>query len=98
VRVFRRAADGDVEPVRIIKGDRTGIVGPVDVSVDVGRNELWVANYADHSALVFERNASGNVAPKRVIRNGPAGAPTLAFTNASAAAYDTKRDALIVPN
>jgi DNA-binding beta-propeller fold protein YncE len=98
VRFFRRSADGDVEPVRILKGDRTHIVGPVDVTVDPVRDELWVANYADHTALVFDRGASGNTAPKRIIRNAPEGAPSLAFTNASAAAYDTKRDALIVPN
>jgi DNA-binding beta-propeller fold protein YncE len=98
VRVFRRTAEGDVEPVRIITGDRTGIIGPVDVSLDVKRDEIWVANYSDHSAVVFERNASGNVAPKRIIRNATEGTAALTFTNASAAAYDTKRDALIVPN
>jgi hypothetical protein len=98
VRFFRRTAEGNVEPVRVIKGDRTQIVGPVDVSVDIKRDELWVANYADHTALVFDRGASGNAAPKRIVRNAPAGSPTLAFTNVSATAYDTKRDALIVPN
>ncbi|HVL69716.1 MAG TPA: hypothetical protein VM364_20835 [Vicinamibacterales bacterium] len=98
VRFYRRNATGDVEPVRTIKGDRTGIVGPVDVSLDLKRNELWVANYSDHSAVVFDRTASGNARPKRIIRNAPAGTPALTFTNASAAAYDTKRDALIVPN
>jgi DNA-binding beta-propeller fold protein YncE len=98
VRFFRRTASGDVEPVRVIKGDRTQIVGPVDVTVDPKRDELWVANYADHTALVFDRSASGNATPKRIVRNAPEGTPTLAFTNASAAAYDTKRDALLVPN
>lgn len=98
IRYYRRSENGDVEPVRIIKGDRTGIIGPVDVSLDVKRNEIWVANYSDHTALVFDRNASGNTAPKRIIRNAPAGTPALTFTNASAAAYDTKRDALLVPN
>jgi hypothetical protein len=98
VRFFRRSAEGDVEPVRVLKGDRTQIVGPVDVTVDAKRDELWVANYADHTALVFDRSASGNTAPKRIVRNAPEGAPALAFTNASAAAFDTKRDALIVPN
>jgi len=98
VRFFRRTADGNVEPVRIIKGDRTNLIGPVDVSVDTKRDELWVANYADHTAVVFDRDASGTAAPKRIVRNAPAGAPALAFTNASATAYDTKRDALIVPN
>jgi 6-phosphogluconolactonase (cycloisomerase 2 family) len=98
IRYFRRTADGNVEPVRIIKGDRTGLGGPVDVSIDAKRDELWVANYSDHTALVFDRNASGNVAPKRIIRNAPKGTPALTFSNAAAAAYDTKRDALIVPN
>ena len=98
VRIFKRGATGDLAPARVIKGDRTHIRGPVDVSVDTKMNELWVANYADHTALVFDRDANGNVAPKRIVRNGPKGAATLAFTNASAAAYDSKRDALIVPN
>ena len=80
------------------QGRRTGLVGPVDVSLDPKRNEIWVANYADHTALVFDRDATGNVAPKRIIRNGPKGSPALTFTNAAAAAYDSKRDAIIVPN
>ena len=98
IHFFGRTAEGDVRPTRVLKGDRTGIVGPVDVKVDPARNEVWVANYSDHSALVFDRDASGNRAPKRIIRNAPPGTPALTFTNAAAAAYDTKRDALIVPN
>jgi DNA-binding beta-propeller fold protein YncE len=98
IRAFKRTAEGDVAPVRMIKGALTGLVGPVDVAIDVKRNELWVANYSDHTAVVFDRDASGNVAPKRIVRNAPQGTPALTFTNASAAAYDTKRDALLVPN
>jgi DNA-binding beta-propeller fold protein YncE len=95
---FQRTADGNLRPRRVLKGERTGIVGPVDVKLDAKRSEIWVANYSDHTALVFDRDASGNRAPKRIIRNAPPGAPSLTFTNAAAAAYDTKRDALIVPN
>jgi 6-phosphogluconolactonase (cycloisomerase 2 family) len=98
VRFYRRTADGDVQPVRTIKGADTGLIGPVDVSLDVKRNEIWVANYSDHTAVVFDRTASGNAKPKRIVRNAPKGTPALTFTNAAAAAYDTKRDALIVPN
>ncbi len=98
IRFFRRSADGDVAPVRILKGDKTNLIGPVGVSVDPKRNELWVANYADHSAMVFDRDASGNVAPKRIIRNAPKGTASLTAVNISAAAFDTKRDELIVPN
>ena len=98
ILVFAKSANGDVAPSRILGGDRTGIVGPIAVQIDPKNNEIWVANYGDHTAVVFDRTASGNVAPKRIIRNAPAGTPTTGFTNASAAAYDSKRDQLLVPN
>ena len=98
ILIFSRTADGDVAPVRVLGGARTGIVGPVAVAFDARNREMWVANYGDHTALVFDIDAAGNVDPKRIIRNAPAGTPTTGFTNASAAAYDTKRDELLVPN
>ena len=49
-------------------------------------------------AVVFDVDAVGDVAPKRIIRNAPAGTPTTGFTNASAAAYDSKRGEVLVPN
>ena len=98
ILIYARNATGDVAPVRILGGDRTGIVGPIAVQIDRKNNEIWVANYGDHTAVVFDRAAAGNVAPKRIIRNAPAGTPTTGFTNASAAAYDSKRDQLLVPN
>src|SRR5438067_947279 len=81
-----------------IRGALTQIVGPVSVAIDVKNEELWVANYGDHTAVVFPRTASGNVRPKRIIRNAPKDTPTCGFTNASAAAYDSKRDEILVPN
>jgi 6-phosphogluconolactonase (cycloisomerase 2 family) len=98
IRVYRRSARGDVAPVRVIRGAATQIVGPVSVAIDVKNDEIWVANYGDHTAVVFPRTASGNVKPKRIIRNAPKDAATCGFTNASAAAYDSKRDAILVPN
>jgi len=98
VRVFRRGDKGNVQPVRVLRGALTQIVGPVSVAIDTKHDELWVANYADHTAVVFPRTASGNVRPKRTIRNAPKDAPTCGFTNASAAAYDSKRDEILVPN
>jgi len=98
VRIFRRDAKGNVQPTRVIRGALTQIVGPVSVAIDVKNEELWVANYGDHTAVVFPRTASGNVRPKRIIRNAPKDTPTCGFTNASAAAYDSKRDEILVPN
>jgi DNA-binding beta-propeller fold protein YncE len=98
ILVFPVTAEGDVAPGRFIGGPKTGIVGPVGVAVDTKRNEIWVANYGDHTAVVFDRLASGDVAPKRIIRNAPAGTPTTGFTNAASAAYDPKREEVLVPN
>lgn len=98
ILIYNKGANGDAAPSRILGGDRTGIVGPIAVQIDRKNNEIWVANYGDHTAVVFDREASGNVAPKRIVRNAPAGTPTTGFTNASAAAYDSKRDQLLVPN
>jgi DNA-binding beta-propeller fold protein YncE len=98
ILIYNKSANGDVAPSRIIGGSKTGIAGPVAVAIDRKNNELWVANYGDHTAVVFDRTASGNVEPKRIIRNAPAGTPTTGCTNASAAAYDSKRDQLLVPN
>jgi hypothetical protein len=98
VLIFSRTASGNVAPIRTIGGPRTGIVGPVAVGYDRKNGEIWVANYGDHSAVVFDSTASGNVEPKRIIRNAPAGTPTTGFTNAAAAAYDSKRREVLVPN
>ena len=98
ILVFDKRANGDAAPIRVIGGPKTGIVGPVGVAYDRRNQEIWVANYGDHSAVVFDLTASGDVEPKRIIRNAPAGTPTTGFTNASAAAYDSKRGEVLVPN
>ena len=40
----------------------------------------------------------GNVRPRRIIRNAPAGRETSGFGNPYAVAYDTKRQEILVPN
>jgi DNA-binding beta-propeller fold protein YncE len=98
IRFYRRGDQGNAQPVRVLRGALTQIVGPISVAIDAKHDEVWVANYGDHSAVVFPRTAAGNVRPKRVIRNAPKDTPTCGFTNASAVAYDSKRDELLVPN
>src|SRR5207237_2391512 len=98
IRVFSRTAAGDAAPIRVLKGAKTGISGPMGVTFDTKNDELWVANYGDHTALVFARTAAGDVAPKRIVRNAPAGSATVGFGNPGAVAYDSKRDEILVPN
>jgi DNA-binding beta-propeller fold protein YncE len=98
ILIFRRDAQGDVTPIRTIGGSRTGIAGPMGVSIDTKNDEIWVTNYRDHSAAVFARTAKGNVTPKRVLRNAPLGTPAVGFGNPGAVTYDSKRDQILVPN
>ena len=52
----------------------------------------------NHSATVYPRAANGDVTPLRTIRSAPAGKLALAIGNPGAAAYDTKREEILVPN
>jgi DNA-binding beta-propeller fold protein YncE len=97
VLIFKRTAQGDTAPIRILGGPLTHIVHPMGVAFDPIHNELWVANFG-HEAEIFAHDASGNVAPKRIVRNAPAGVPAAGFGNPTAIAYDSKRDELLVPN
>src|SRR5437899_5820683 len=71
VLIFRGGAEGEEAPLRVIQGPRTGIVGTgygaLDtVSVDGANNEIYLPVASDH-VLVFDRMASGDVAPKRIL-------------------------------
>ena len=66
--------------------------------VDLKNDELWASNMGNHRAVVFPRSANGNVAPLRVIRSAPAEKLALAIGNLGAAAYDSKREEILVPN
>ena len=98
ILIYGRASNGDAAPVRVIRGDRTGMNRPIGIAVDAQKGEIWVSNWGDHSAVAFDSAGQGNIAPKEVIRSAPAGTPTPGFGNPMALAYDSKREALLVPN
>ncbi|OFW35197.1 MAG: hypothetical protein A3J28_08255 [Acidobacteria bacterium RIFCSPLOWO2_12_FULL_60_22] len=96
--VFRVTDSGNAAPTRVLKGPKTQIKNPTGLFVDAVHNELVVANMGNHSATVYPRTAQGDTPPARTIRNGPVGKPALMIGNPGSVAYDTKRDAIIVPN
>jgi len=98
ILVFSENAEGDAAPTRVIKGPKSLVKGPTGVFFDAKHDELWVSNFGNHTAAVYKATASGDVAPLRVIRSGPAGIGTPNIGNAFSAAYDSKRDQIIVPN
>jgi DNA-binding beta-propeller fold protein YncE len=100
VLVFRNAgsAEGNVAPVRVLKGDKTRLRNPTGLFLDRKNQELWVSNLGNASATAYPLTANGNVAPLRVIRSAPEGKRSLNFGRTAAVAYDPKREQLLVPN
>ena len=93
ITVYPRDVNGDVAPIRVIKGPRAQLNWPTGLAVDPERGELYVANDTGDSILVFDVNAEGDAAPKRVIA-GPKSmvkSPTGVF-------FDPKHDELWVSN
>ena len=70
ITVYPRDASWDVAPLQTIQGPKTQLNWPTSLSLDIARNELYVANDPSHSILVFKGDATGDVAPIRVIK-GP---------------------------
>ena len=98
VLIFSTKANGNVAPLRVLKGSATGIKFPSGVWIDTKNDEIWVANWGNHSATVYPRTAQGNVKPLRTIRSAPEGTPLNGMGNPSAMVYDEQRDELLVPN
>ena len=98
ILVFRETDDGDAAPTRVLKGSQTGLRSPTSLFVDTKNDELLVSNMGNHSATVYARTAAGDVAPLRTIRSAPRGKQADMIGNPGAAAYDSKREEILVPN
>jgi hypothetical protein len=72
ILTFRGGASGEEPPIRIIQGDKTGIlaVGALDkVTIDPVHEEYYITT-PNQEVLVFSRMATGNAPPIRVLK-GP---------------------------
>src|SRR5262249_16768729 len=65
---YARGASGDTPPLRVIKGAKTQLNWPSHVAVYEERGEIFVANDAEDSVLVFRITDNGDVAPTRVLQ------------------------------
>jgi hypothetical protein len=65
ILTFRGNANGEEPPLRVIQGPLTMLHDPDRVDIDPIHNEILVPE--DDKILVFPREATGNVAPKRVL-------------------------------
>ena len=98
ILVFRTDAEGDVAPLRVLQGAKTGLKNPTGVYLDRKEQELLVANFGNHTATAYKLPAGGDVAPLRKVRSGPADTPALMIGNPGSVAYDSKREEILVPN
>jgi DNA-binding beta-propeller fold protein YncE len=73
IRIFPAGAKGDVMPLRVIEGSKTGLDWPMGVAYDPRHDTIVVANNGDDSILVFGRASKGDGAPLRVIRGDRTG-------------------------
>ena len=91
INIYARGASGNAAPLRIIKGPRTQLNWPSHVAVHEGRGEVFVANDADDSVLVFRVTDSGDVAPTRVIKG-----PRTRIKNPTGVSVDARNNELWV--
>ena len=69
ILVFSRTGNGDVAPLRVLRGPRTLLNSANKFAVD-GKNNLLVVGSGPAGFLIFNRTDSGDVAPKAII-SGP---------------------------
>jgi len=70
ILVFPRTGNGDVAPIRVIKGSNTLLKGARSIIVDPIRNLIAVSS--NNGCLIFNRTDNGNVKPRAIIK-GPTG-------------------------
>ena len=93
ITVYPLRASGDTPPLRVIEGPNTRLNWPAAMSLDQERGELYLANDADDSILIFRTTDSGNVAPTRIIKG-----PKTGIENPTGIFVDLKNDEVWVSN
>ena len=67
--VFARQANGQVAPLRVLEGQKTGISRSLHgIYVDIPNDEIVIPSNVAGAILVFGRTQSGNTPPRRIIQ------------------------------
>jgi DNA-binding beta-propeller fold protein YncE len=92
--VFARQANGQVAPLRVLEGQKTGISRSLHgVYVDIPNDEVVIPSNVAGAILVFGRTQSGNTPPRRTIQGS-----RTHLSSPQGVAVDNKHDELIVSN
>ena len=93
ITVYRKNAEGDTAPLRVIQGPRTQLDWPTALASHPERGEIFVANDTADSVIVFRADAQGDAAPIRVIKG-----PRTMIKNPTGVAIDVTNNELWVAN
>jgi len=93
ITVYPMEASGNVKPLRVIEGPKTLMNWPAHMAFHEERQELFVANDADNSILVFRATDEGDSAPLRIIKG-----PKTGIKSPPGIALDGKLGELYVAN
>lgn len=97
IKVYPLDASGDVQPLRVLTGDKTLLDWPAAMKFNPDNGDLYVANDIGQSILVFAKasdpSVRGDVAPTRVIKG-----PTTRLRYPTGVALDRKNQELWVSN
>ncbi len=94
IAVFAKLANGDVAPLRTIKGPLTGLSAPKNLFVDTTNDEIAVANGSDTDSItVYSRTDAGDVPPLRTIQG-----PLTGLSNPAGVFIDAIHDEIVVAN
>jgi DNA-binding beta-propeller fold protein YncE len=93
ITVYHKDDRGDVAPLRVIQGPKTGLNWPTSIAVHPDRGELFVANDTADTVTVYRTDANGDGAPIRVLKG-----PRSMIKNPTGVALDLKNNELWVAN
>ena len=93
ITVYPKDAQGDVAPLRVIRGPKTQMNLPAAIAADPEHGELFVVNDGSNSITVYPLDANGDVAPLRVIKG-----PKTHLVAPNGIAFDHRHDELFVAN
>lgn len=91
ITVYPLDASGNTKPLWTIEGSQTQLNWPSHLAFHEERQELFIANDADDSILVFRAADKGNVAPVRVIKG-----PNTGIKNPPGITLDTKNNEIAI--
>src|SRR5262245_35889359 len=93
ITVYPMEGSGNIKPLRTIEGPKTLLNWPAHMVYSEERQELFVANDADNSIVVFRGSDQGDVAPIRMIKG-----PKTGIKSPPGLALDAKLGELYVAN